>query len=362
MGPTWGRKSEEWVLHFGFAVDDATRFDKEALPSRIRRLLKLPELDMEVLHISHWLLDRVLADKYRQGRVFIAGDAAHRRPPTTGLGLNTSIEDAQNLVWKLAAVLQGKANPSLLDTYEAERRPIGRQNCDWALFTFTNLPVVQAAVGFLPGRKEYNQNRVNQIFEESRFGAAQVAQIQRAIDTQDIEFRPHDIELGFVYEQGASIPDGTDAPLLDPTRTIYIPTSRPGHRLPHAWIEKEGKFISTHDLLVLNKHDFFLITDEDGSDWVEEAATISKTTNVRIGAAKIRVRPHHKGTDFYYDTHNQWTKVRGIRNGGAILVRPDNFVAWRSRSPAVEAKDTLRDVLATLLGNASKQVAVHTVG
>src|SRR6266511_3641826 len=102
MGPTWGRKSEEWALHFSFSVTATNRLDKEALPPRIRKLLKLPDLKIEVLNNSHWVLDRVLADKYRQGRVFIAGDAAHRRPPTSGSGLNTSIEDAHNIAWKLA--------------------------------------------------------------------------------------------------------------------------------------------------------------------------------------------------------------------------------------------------------------------
>lgn len=353
MGPTWGRKSEEWVLHFGFAVSDDTRFDKEALPPRIRQLLKLPDLEMEILQISHWLLDRVLADKYRKGRVFIAGDAAHRRPPTTGLGLNTSIEDGQNLAWKLAAVLKGKAKPSLLDTYESERRPVAKRNCDWGLFTFKNLQVVQAAVGLVPGQTDYNRQRFNDIFEDSPFGHAHLAHIQRVLDTQDIEFRAHDVELGFVYEEGARIPDGTDPPPLDPTGRTYTPTSRPGHRLPHAWIEKEGKAISTHDLLVLGKHDFFLITDEDGSAWVEAAAKISKTTEWKIGAAKVRVRPHTKGSDFHYDCHNQWIKVRGFKDGGAILVRPDNFVAWRSRSVSASSEDTLRSVLAALSGLAS---------
>jgi 2,4-dichlorophenol 6-monooxygenase len=85
MGPTWGRRSEEWTLHFGFPVTDSTRFDKEALPARIRELLKIPDLEMDVLHVSHWVLERTLANKYSNGnRIFIGGDAAHKRPPTTG--------------------------------------------------------------------------------------------------------------------------------------------------------------------------------------------------------------------------------------------------------------------------------------
>jgi 2,4-dichlorophenol 6-monooxygenase len=350
MGPTWGRKSEEWTLHFGFPVTDNSRFDKEALPPRIRQLLKLPDLEMEVLHISHWVLDRVLADKYRVGRVFIAGDAAHRRPPTTGLGLNTSIEDALNISWKLAAVLHKKADVSLLETYEAERRPVGLRNCDWALFAFSNMSVLQAAVGLVPGAKEQNDERFRRIFEDSAFGRIALGHIQRIISSQQIEFEAHDIELGFVYETGAVISDGSRPPPVDPSGGTYIPTTRPGHRLPHAWVEeKKGVVVSTHDLLVVGTHDFFLITDEDGDAWITAANHISKTTKLSVGTAKIRTRGHSKGNDLYYDYQEQWGKLRDIGNGGAILIRPDNFVAWRSYGPSDEASAILADVVAKLL-------------
>lgn len=359
MGPTWGRKSEEWTLHFGFPVTDNARFDKEALPPRIRQLLKLPDLEMEVLHISHWVLDRVLADKYKVGRVFIAGDAAHRRPPTTGLGLNTSIEDARNIAWKLAAVLQNKADASLLDTYETERRPIGLRNCDWGLFTFSNMAVLQAAVGLQPGATEYNNERIRRIFEDSAYGRTARNQIQRAISTQDIEFLAHDIELGFVYSNGAVVTDGSKAPPIDPAGKTYIPTTRPGHRLPHAWIErKKGGVISTQDLLVVGTHDFFLITDEDGDAWITAASSISQSTKLAVGAAKIRTRGHSKGNDLCYDYQDQWSKVREIDNGGAILIRPDNFVAWRSYGPSSEAEKILASAVAKLMRTG--QIAAST--
>jgi 2,4-dichlorophenol 6-monooxygenase len=350
MGPTWGRKSEEWTLHFGFPVTDSARFDMEALPPRIRHLLKLPDLEMEVLNISHWVLDRVLADKYRVGRIFVAGDAAHRRPPTTGLGLNTSIEDARNIAWKLAFVLQGKADACLLNTYETERRPIGLRNCDWGLFTFSNMAVLQAAVGLQPGAKDYNHERFCRIFEDSAYGRTALNQIRRAIATQDIEFSAHDIELGFVYSNGASIPDGSEPPPVDPAGKDYIPTTRPGHRLPHAWIEsRKGEVISTQDLLALGSHDFFLITDEDGDAWVTAAKSISKSTKLSVGAAKVRAREHSKGNDLYHDYQDQWSARREIGDGGAILVRPDNFVAWRSHGPSADAEKTLEAVFKELM-------------
>jgi 2,4-dichlorophenol 6-monooxygenase len=150
MGPTFGRYSENWTIHFGYRVDDPARFSEtqeHLLVPRIRELLKIPDLNLKIRAVSHWVVERVLANKYREGRIFIAGDAAHRRksgdilsnhrtddslgPPTTGLGLNTSIEDAFNLSWKLAQVIKGVASPKLLDTYEQERRLVGKRNCDW---------------------------------------------------------------------------------------------------------------------------------------------------------------------------------------------------------------------------------------
>jgi len=130
-GPTWGRHSEEWTIHFGHRMDDPERFNEANLVPRLRELLKLPDLELEVLHISHWIQERVIANTYGKGRLFIAGDAAHRHPPTTGLGLNTGVADAHNLAWKLALVIRGQADASLLDTYEQERRPVGKRNCDW---------------------------------------------------------------------------------------------------------------------------------------------------------------------------------------------------------------------------------------
>jgi 2,4-dichlorophenol 6-monooxygenase len=357
MGPTWGRRSEEWTLHFGFPMTDDKRFDKEALPPRIRQLLKLPDLELDVLHVSHWVLERTLASKYSQGRVFIAGDAAHKRPPTTGLGLNTSIQDAHNLAWKLALVLRGVAEPSLLDSYGVERRPIGELTCDWGLFTFGRFSILQAAVGLVPGAKEYNHTRFVRLFEESHFGEMTRADIRRIIATQDYEFSAHGIELGFVYEKGAIIADGTPIPPRDPAGTSYTPTTRPGHRLPHAWLEKDHEVISTHDLIGsgLERFDFFVITDEAGTAWVDAARHLSKTGGLRIGTARIRAHRHSTGPDLYNDHDDEWITVRQFKYGGAILVRPDNFVAWRSQRPSQSGGIELLEAIAGILGKAKPQ-------
>ena len=343
MGPTWGKYNEEWVFHFGFGFDDEARFKEERLVPRIREILKIPGLEVKVHKISHWTIERVLANKYREGRIFIAGDAAHRRPPTTGLGLNTAIEDSLNLAWKFALVLKGIASSDILETYETERRPIGRRNCDWGLFTFENSAVINAAVGLIPGKKEANKLRFEALFEESDMGRSLRAQVRRMIDTQRIEFSAHDIELGFKYRDGFLVPDGTEEEESDPFGQVYVPTTRPGNRLPHAWIEKNDQILSTHDL-VGNAVAFLLITDEEGGEWISATKRIAKEHDIEIVTAQIGPTPYLR------DFEDYWEKVKGIKRGGAVLARPDNIVAWRSLRPSRSGGQELVDTFRTLLG------------
>ncbi|KAM5349120.1 hypothetical protein ACJ41O_008943 [Fusarium nematophilum] len=277
LGPTWGRRSEEWQLHFSIGVNDPP-VPREGVEDRIRKLLKLPDLQIEIMSFSNWVLERVLAQRYRQGRVFIGGDSAHRHPPTTGLGLNTAVQDAHNLAWKLAYTLQGKSSPALLDTYELERLAIGKRNCDWALFTSKCHRAIAAAIGLEEGQVEANNAHLTQLFEEnSEIGRVALAQLQYIINGQEIEFSAHEMDLGFSYPLGgAFLPDAVPPPTQHPRHQIYTPTTSPGHRLPHAWLEKDGKVLSTHDLV--GRHGaFLLITDREGSAWVDAAQDWKKS-------------------------------------------------------------------------------------
>ena len=346
MGPTWDRRSEEWLLHFGVPVDEHLPLEADELAARGRQLLKLPDLKMDVIKVSRWVLERTLASKYQEGRVFLAGDAVHKRPPTTGLGLNTAIDDSLNLAWKLAFVLRGKSDHSILDTYGIERRPVGGRNCDWGLFTFSNYPVLQAAVGFVPGQREYNQQRVARMFEDSPYGETARYHLQRVLETQDVEFCAHNIELGFSYDSPAVVPDGSVKPKEDPGGRVYVPTTRPGHRLPHAWIEQDHKVVSTHDLIGDGRnHDLLLITDEAGNDWSHAAAGISASSPIRIGVAAIKAHRHCRDPGLYVDRDDRWARVREFGDGGAIVVRPDNFVLWRSMGPSRRGGEELAEKL-----------------
>lgn len=335
VGPTWGRFSEEWQMHFSTGVDGPP-FPRDSAEDRIRKLLKLPSLQIEILSFSNWDLERVLADKYQSGRIFVGGDSAHRHPPTTGMGLNAAVQDAHNLAWKLAYVLRGKAPEALLDSYEAERRHIGRRVCDWALFTSKTHKLISTAIGLEEGKEEANRARLAHLLDEDdEMGVAARAQLQHTIDGQSIEFGAHEMDLGIRYPSGgAFLPDGTPALAYHPRHQIYTPTTRPGHRLPHAWVERGGNLISTHDL-VGSGGDFLLITGRGGSGWAQEARRTAESRSIGLRFAQIVGPLERTREEDFCDVFMQWKQVKEIEDGGAILVRPDNVVLWRSISPNV---------------------------
>jgi 2,4-dichlorophenol 6-monooxygenase len=129
MGPQrWGPDSEEWVIHLNYPAGDPRAASDAQVEADARQALGVPDLPMKIHKITRWSVEAVMAAAFRAGRVFLAGDAAHRHPPTGGLGLTSAVHDAQNLCWKLALVLAGDAAPALLDTYQAERRPVDERN------------------------------------------------------------------------------------------------------------------------------------------------------------------------------------------------------------------------------------------
>lgn len=345
MGPTWGKHSEEWNFIFTFGPDDPERFDEEAIVPRLKGLLRLPDLEVEVLRVSHWILEGVLADRYRVDRVFLAGDAAHRHPPTTGLGLNTAIQDSHNLVWKLAAVLHGQAEPALLDSYEPERQAIGERNVDWAMFTFLNHLVIDAGLGIMPGQPaEANRAAMEAFFADTPMGETRRARATEVIETQRTEFQAHDLEIGFRYEAGALVPDGSTPPPSDPMGSTYHPTTRPGHRLPHAWLERDGERVSTHDLV--GRDGFVVLTDPSGSAWVTAARAAAEKFGVPLTA--VTIGAGGGGADAS-DVEGTWAQVREIPEGGAVLVRPDQHIAFRAAGSVSDPTDALSAALATVL-------------
>ncbi|WP_333767359.1 FAD-dependent monooxygenase [Streptomyces sp. IBSBF 2435] len=344
MGPTWGRHCEEWGLHLPLTGIDRT--DEQAVTARIREVLGLPELELTLHEVTSWTVEAVLAERYRYGRVFLAGDAAHRQPPAVGLGLNTGIQDAHNLAWKLAAVLSGSAGDSLLDAYEAERLPVGRHNLGWAMSAAAHHQVViDAALGLGPHvPPERRTQMFFGYFAATPAGAAQRARAAEIFATHRGECQALGVEAGFGYEQGAVVPDGSRPPARSPLGDVYRPTTRPGHLLPHAWIERDGRRVSTHDL-VGSGTGFVLIAGADGAAWAEAAALAAGKLSVPVTAVLIG-----EGAE-YADADGAWQRLRETGGAGAVLVRPDQHVAWRATGTEADPAGALTEALSLVLGH-----------
>ncbi len=344
MGPNdWGRHSEEWLMHFAFAPDDPAQFDTSSLKQKIRDLLKLPDLEIEIMRTNNWQVQGVLAERFRDGRVFLAGDAAHRHPPTTGLGLNSAIQDAHNLAWKLAAVLKGQANEKLLESYEAERRAVTGRNVEWALLTFQNYVLWDAAIGLIPGAPpEVNKGVFQQLFSDSFIGEVRRARLKEAQSIHRIEFQAIQMEVGYWYESGAVVPDWTEFPSYNPLGDDFVSTAYPGFRAPHVWVQHEGRKISTLDLF--GGENFVLIAAKDAGAWVEAACTAAQKLAIPLKAYRMG--------DTLSDINGDWASICDVADTGAILVRPDGHVGWRSQSASAHAQSDMVAALSAITGRA----------
>ncbi len=348
MGPHWGLASEEWALHFHLPPSIDLDVSEQAAGDRVRELLKLPDLDVTVHQVSRYQPEAVVARTFRVGRVFLAGDAAHRQPPATGLGLNTAIQDAHNTAWKLQAVLSGAADSALLDSYESERLPVARRTVDWAMFSFRNHGVLHAGLGLMPGQpNEVTQANFDALFADTPIGETRRARTAEVFRTQRMEYQAHDIEVGFHYENGALVPDGTRPPPRDPMGSAYHPVTRPGHRLPHAWLASGEDRVSTHDL-VGSGGGFVLITGPAADGWRRTAKRLADDCRVELTVVSVSDDP---GPDDYLDADGDWAALRGVRQDGAVLVRPDNHVAWRTVRGGPQAEAELGSALRAVLGH-----------
>ena len=226
------------MIHLNYPVDCA---DTDAqVEADARHALGIGELPMEIHKITRWSVEAVLASAFSAGRVFLIGDAAHRHPPTGGLGLTSAIHDAQNLCWKLAAVLAGTASPALLDTYEAERRPVDQRNCQRSLENAVNHFSIGAALGVAPeNAPEENLGLLRRMWSGDPKDAELRASVRRAMRAQSMEFSELNVEYGYSYESAAVVSDGTRATQTIDDVRVYEPSTRPGAPLPHAWVDDE---------------------------------------------------------------------------------------------------------------------------
>ena len=342
MGPDhWGPDSEEWVFHLNYEQQDTRALDDAQVIANMKAALGIEELDPKVHVVSRWSMEGILADRFRVGRVFLVGDAAHRHPPTGGLGLTSAIHDAHNLCWKIAAVLRGHAGDALLDSYEPERRATDGRNVQRSLDNGMNHMQIAQAIGISGAAGEAaNVDALRSSLEDGPHRRAVLA----AIATQSMEFREHAVEFGYAYESSAVVPDGTPARApLDPIR-VYVPGTRPGAPLPHAWLDDlDGHRVAIGSLVRPGR--FLLVAGEEGRAWCDAAAAIAAHGDLPLDAIRIG----HLDGD-YRDPRCAWLARREIGPAGAVLVRPDRFVAWRSLDAAADPAASLATAFSQLLG------------
>lgn len=304
-GDRWG-----FLIHslsqYGYRSED---FTPERCTALIRQAVGVPDLAVSVLGVSPWEASAIVADRYRTGPVFLAGDAAHEMPPTGGFGLNTGVQDAHNLVWKLAAVLRGQADDRLLDTYHVERQPLAEAITRAALANALSMGRTTRQNGAVLPRQEF-------------------------LNEQGLIF-------GAAYESMAVIPDGTEPVAVADPVTDYVPSARPGSRAPHTWLQRGDERISTIDLF--GPH-FVLLAGSDGGAWLKAARRISLPSWPPLLAFTVG-----KEGDLA-DPDGNWHESYDVETDGAVLIRPDGHVAWRSQSAAVDPDRALSATFDGLLG------------
>ena len=262
----------------------------------VRAAMADPDVPFEVLTFGTWHMSAQIAERYRTGRTFLVGDAAHRFPPTGGLGLNTGVADVHNLIWKLAAVEAGWLDVAQLDTYEAERKPVAEFNCEQSMLNAFKQIEIPIALGFTSDVEE-STVAMHAILADPVGRAG----VEEAVANQAIGFDLLGLQLGHSYDGPLVADDGTEAVVLDEPARDYLPSTRPGGRLPHAWLP-DGR--STLDLI-------------DG-----RVPTILVLDGTRLALGS------HLGVVVSCPA-GVWDEAFGLDHDQGLVVRPDQHIAYR---------------------------------
>ncbi|WP_380169562.1 FAD-dependent oxidoreductase [Jannaschia sp. R86511] len=342
------RPWDEWLIVWGYDIASTPPVVDEAFATKVvHDLVGDDSIDVELVSTSLWGNNKWYATENRRGRVFAMGDATHRHPPSNGLGSNTSIQDAYNLAWKLALVLQGTAGPGLLDSYQPERAPIAEQIVLRANKSIEEFGPIFAALGLTDtSDPEVMRARIDDRADDTPEARTKREALMKALELKDYEFNAHGVELNQRYTSGAVVPDGTPEPAYDrDPELFYHPTTWPGARLPHAWLgHRDGDgYAKVSTLDVAGHGRFTLFTGIGGDGWAVAAQRLSAELGVEVHAAVVG--PGREYTDLYDD----WARLRETDEDGCVLVRPDHHVAWRSLHLVADPYPVLRDVLAQVL-------------
>ncbi|HEY2086101.1 MAG TPA: FAD-dependent monooxygenase [Mycobacterium sp.] len=296
------------TTYFPGSGETAAQFTAQRCRELLTKAIGEP-IDVEIIDVAPWQPYEQVADQFQSGRVFLVGDSAHTMPPFKAGGANTAIQSAHNLAWKLVAVLNGMADPALLATYHTERYPVGRFNARQSL--------TGPSQSFL--RLDDNRPQLPANEEAPMFA----------------------VLIGYQYISAAVVFD--DSAPADPDAVSLVAELRAqtGTRVPHAWVHRAGRRISTLDLVGPG---FTLFTGSSGAPWASAADAVSTMLNVPISV-------HSIGADSEIgDIDGRWAELTGLWSDEALLVRPDGFVAWRTGALPTSPENRLGQVLCQILG------------
>jgi 2-polyprenyl-6-methoxyphenol hydroxylase-like FAD-dependent oxidoreductase len=309
---------DRWRFQVYYYPDRGERpedYTAERCLNLVRAAVGVSDLDPELDAIVAWSDAALVAERFGHHRAFLVGDAEHQMTPAGGFGMNVGIQDAHNLVWKVAAVLEGWAAPTLLASYEVERAPIVRE-------------ITEQQARYLPAPRATSQ------------GAP-------AGPSPD-QFGQHGRVFGATYASPVIVPDGTAPVQVANPVTDYVPSARPGSRAPHVWLDRAGDRVSTLDLF---DGSFVLLAGPRGSAWCEAVGRVASELNVPLKASAVGL------SGDLTDPEGVWAREYGIEPEGAVLVRPDGYVAWRSAAGLEAPEAVLRRVLWIISGNGSNKQA-----
>ena len=304
---------ENWVFHAPWHPENGEsleEFTDERCVEHIRRAVGVADLDVEITGKAPWHAAQRVARSYRSGRVFLAGDSAHEMSPTGAFGSNTGIQDAHNLAWKLAAVVDGWAGEELLDTYDAERRPVAeatsaRAAARSAEHSHPGFAAPPGAGGGGPQKGILN------------------------------------VALGYRYPQGAVVGADPAIPVV-PERLDL--SGEPGSRAPHLWVRRGDERLSTLDLY---ERSLVLLSDAaEPNEWHEAAVRLADQLSLPLRSYRVGTGAQ---ADLVPEDDADWAERHGTGPGAAVLVRPDGFVVWRSQGREADAEAVLHQVLRTAL-------------
>jgi 2,4-dichlorophenol 6-monooxygenase len=291
--------------------------------------------DVEILGVSEWKVNALVATTLAADNIFCMGDAIHRHPPSTGSGLNMSVADAFNLAWKIALVESGTAAPELLTTYNRERQPIVAATVERTVLAGVDNRSIRKILQQMSGLSEAEKwSELAKLKAPGAEGDALRADLDDALRQSDYQYNGLAAELGYRYDldDDVDVPSvkAEDSPFLGPdadpqarrdAAVNYVPSTRPGVRVPHVRLQRHQTPISSLDLV--DGLQFSLLCSPGGEAWVEAAASVGAELGLDLVV-------HVIGGEDISDPYREWRQTREVSDSGAVLVRPDQHIAWRS--------------------------------